>query len=190
MAAARELTLVLTWGVKAAAQARRRRGASRGAAESESVLATTPLSVPPRGRHGPYEPPNVRWVVLHMIEETARHAGHLDLGRELLDGKVRLGGRRCGEQVPILLAEWLHMDEHADRVTLISGSLVPIGTCRSLGQASQTVGVLASDPEVLPQAPDVPAFAGAIERTPSRSCRGAGPNCATVSASMLAKGDS
>jgi Protein of unknown function (DUF664) len=62
-------------------------------AESESVLATTPLSAPPRGRHGPYEPPNVRWVVLHMIEETARHAGHLDLGRELLDGKVRLGGR-------------------------------------------------------------------------------------------------
>jgi hypothetical protein len=62
-------------------------------AESESVLATTPLSVPPRGRHGPYEPPNVRWVVLHMIEETARHAGHLDLARELLDGKVRLGGR-------------------------------------------------------------------------------------------------
>jgi hypothetical protein len=62
-------------------------------AESESVLATTPLSGPPRGRHGPYEPPNVRWVVLHMIEETARHAGHLDLARELLDGEVRLGGR-------------------------------------------------------------------------------------------------
>ena len=62
-------------------------------AESESVLATTPLSAPPRGMHGRYEPPNVRWVVLHMIEETARHAGHLDLARELLDGKVRLGGR-------------------------------------------------------------------------------------------------
>ncbi|MGD0442156.1 MAG: DinB family protein [Acidimicrobiales bacterium] len=62
-------------------------------AESESVLATTPLSDPPRGKHGRYEPPNVRWVVLHMIEETARHAGHLDLARELLDGTVRLGGR-------------------------------------------------------------------------------------------------
>jgi Protein of unknown function (DUF664) len=62
-------------------------------AESESVLATTPLSAPPRGMHGRYEPPNVRWVVLHMIEETARHAGHLDLARELLDGQVRLGGR-------------------------------------------------------------------------------------------------
>jgi uncharacterized damage-inducible protein DinB len=29
---------------------------------------------------------NVRWVVLHMIEETARHVGHLDLIREQLDG--------------------------------------------------------------------------------------------------------
>ena len=63
--------------------------------ESESVLAATALSAPPRGKHGldGFEPPNVRWVVLHMIEETARHAGHLDLARELLDGKVRLGSR-------------------------------------------------------------------------------------------------
>jgi hypothetical protein len=29
---------------------------------------------------------NVRLVVLHMIEETARHAGHADLIRETLDG--------------------------------------------------------------------------------------------------------
>ena len=62
-------------------------------AASESVLATTRLSARPRGTHGQYEPPNVRWVVLHMIEETARHAGHLDLARELLDGEVRLDGR-------------------------------------------------------------------------------------------------
>src|ERR1700690_2118098 len=32
-------------------------------AESESVLATTPLSAPPRGSQGRYEPPNVSWVV-------------------------------------------------------------------------------------------------------------------------------
>lgn len=64
-------------------------------AESESVLAATPLSATPRGKHGlgEFEPPNVRWVVLHMIEETARHAGHLDLARELLDDEVRLGSR-------------------------------------------------------------------------------------------------
>jgi uncharacterized damage-inducible protein DinB len=30
---------------------------------------------------------NTRWVVLHMIEETARHAGHADIIRETLDGR-------------------------------------------------------------------------------------------------------
>ena len=29
---------------------------------------------------------NARWVLLHMIEETARHAGHADLIRETIDG--------------------------------------------------------------------------------------------------------
>ncbi|MEU4249937.1 DinB family protein [Amycolatopsis sp. NPDC026612] len=29
---------------------------------------------------------NVRWIVTHMIEETARHVGHLDVLRELTDG--------------------------------------------------------------------------------------------------------
>jgi hypothetical protein len=62
-------------------------------AQSEEVLAVTSLSATPLGLHGGFEPPNVRWVVLHMIEETARHCGHLDIARELLDGKVRLGGR-------------------------------------------------------------------------------------------------
>lgn len=33
-------------------------------------------------------PLNVRWVLAHMIEETARHAGHLDLLREQLDGET------------------------------------------------------------------------------------------------------
>jgi uncharacterized damage-inducible protein DinB len=63
-------------------------------AQSEAVLATTPLSARPLGKHGlgGFEPPNVRWVVMHMIEETARHAGHLDIARELLDGTTRLGG--------------------------------------------------------------------------------------------------
>ena len=34
------------------------------------------------------QPVNVRWVLVHMIEETGRHAGHLDLLRELLDGST------------------------------------------------------------------------------------------------------
>jgi uncharacterized damage-inducible protein DinB len=31
---------------------------------------------------------DLRWVLLHMIEETARHAGHADLLREAIDGAV------------------------------------------------------------------------------------------------------
>lgn len=64
-------------------------------AQSDAVLAVTPLSAPPRGRHGDpdNEPPDVRSVVLHLIEETARHAGHLDVARELLDGQTGLGPR-------------------------------------------------------------------------------------------------
>jgi hypothetical protein len=30
----------------------------------------------------------MRWCVVHMIEETARHVGHMDITRELLDGSV------------------------------------------------------------------------------------------------------
>jgi uncharacterized damage-inducible protein DinB len=32
------------------------------------------------------EPISLRWIYLHMIEETARHNGHLDAMRELIDG--------------------------------------------------------------------------------------------------------
>ena len=30
----------------------------------------------------------LRWAVFHLIEETARHVGHMDITRELLDGRV------------------------------------------------------------------------------------------------------
>ena len=30
--------------------------------------------------------PNLRWIVVHMIEEYARHCGHADLIRECIDG--------------------------------------------------------------------------------------------------------
>jgi uncharacterized damage-inducible protein DinB len=36
----------------------------------------------------------MRWVLIHMIEETARHAGHVDILRELIDG--RAGDHRPG----------------------------------------------------------------------------------------------
>ncbi|WP_326552232.1 DinB family protein [Micromonospora sp. NBC_01813] len=32
--------------------------------------------------------PSMRWVLVHMIEETARHAGHADILREQIDGST------------------------------------------------------------------------------------------------------
>jgi Protein of unknown function (DUF664) len=63
---------------------------------SDAILAATPLSTPAVGRHDGLhadEFVDARRIVLHMIEETARHAGHLDIAREMLDGKTGLGPR-------------------------------------------------------------------------------------------------
>jgi hypothetical protein len=43
--------------------------------------------VPPQQRIPGWQP-NLRWVMVHMIEEYARHVGHLDLLRERIDGAV------------------------------------------------------------------------------------------------------
>jgi Protein of unknown function (DUF664) len=64
--------------------------------QSNAVMASRPLSSPPAGKHDREiadEITDLRWIALHMIEETARHAGHLDAARELLDGQVGLGPR-------------------------------------------------------------------------------------------------
>ncbi len=37
------------------------------------------------------EPLTLRWVLLHLIEETAHHAGHADATREMLDAKKMRG---------------------------------------------------------------------------------------------------
>lgn len=53
-------------------------------AESRRIAARYDMehSVP----HRQYGQVSLRWVYVHMIEETARHAGHLDILREQLDG--------------------------------------------------------------------------------------------------------
>jgi uncharacterized damage-inducible protein DinB len=33
-------------------------------------------------------PVNLRWVLMHLLEETARHAGHADILGELIDGRT------------------------------------------------------------------------------------------------------
>ncbi|MDF5757470.1 DinB family protein [Spongiactinospora sp. TRM90649] len=55
-------------------------------AASDKIIAA--YSLDDTGRHPgfPAGAASLRWIVLHMVEETARHAGHLDVIRELLDG--------------------------------------------------------------------------------------------------------
>lgn len=55
-------------------------------ARSRAVAARLELDA--TGTTAKGQPVNLRWVLLHMIEETGRHAGHLDLLREMLDGST------------------------------------------------------------------------------------------------------
>ncbi|MEU6430303.1 DinB family protein [Microbispora sp. NPDC046973] len=54
---------------------------------SNEIVAAHPLD--DVGKHPDYRSAagSLRWMLLHMIEETARHAGHLDTIRELIDGE-------------------------------------------------------------------------------------------------------
>jgi hypothetical protein len=40
------------------------------------------------GRFGADNRPTLNWVLFHVLQEYARHAGHLDIVRELADGSV------------------------------------------------------------------------------------------------------
>ncbi len=65
-------------------------------AVSDGLLAVLSVDARPVGLEQPDLPTelrDVREVLLHLIEETARHAGHLDMARELLDGRTGLGPR-------------------------------------------------------------------------------------------------
>ncbi|MGA6164088.1 DinB family protein [Amycolatopsis magusensis] len=48
---------------------------------------------------------SVRWVLLHLIEESARHAGHADIIREHLDGATAMPLLAAAEQWPA--SPWL-----------------------------------------------------------------------------------
>ena len=56
----------------------------RARAAADSVIAQ--LAIEDTGTSWSGETVSLRWVLIHMIEETARHAGHLDILRELVDG--------------------------------------------------------------------------------------------------------
>lgn len=59
----------------------------RQCARSNGIIAAH--SFDEVGRHPDFRSAQatLRWMLIHMVEETARHAGHLDAIRELLDGR-------------------------------------------------------------------------------------------------------
>ena len=62
------------------------------AANTEQVVRGLPsLDAPVQLPNAPWYPQNpegysARWVLLHVVEELARHAGHADIVREHIDG--------------------------------------------------------------------------------------------------------
>jgi uncharacterized damage-inducible protein DinB len=78
---------------------------------TREVLRTADLDAPvPVPRDAPWFPKDleawsVRWVVLHLIEELARHAGHADIVRESIDGATMyelVAGREGWPETPWL----------------------------------------------------------------------------------------
>ena len=66
------------------------------AERTEEVLRSLPsLDVSQPLPEAPWFPPGARWtarhVVLHIIAETAQHAGHADILREAIDGQKTMG---------------------------------------------------------------------------------------------------
>jgi hypothetical protein len=59
------------------------------AAVTEHVLTTTGLAQPARiGGRFEDDPPDLRWICFHVLQEYARHAGHLDVAVELAGGQM------------------------------------------------------------------------------------------------------
>jgi uncharacterized damage-inducible protein DinB len=57
---------------------------ARARAASDRVIDELDLEATGTAWFG--EAVSLRWVLIHMVEETARHAGHADIVRELIDG--------------------------------------------------------------------------------------------------------
>lgn len=64
-------------------------------ARSDALIESTPLDAPPRSPESWWPAaglsfPDLRSVLVHVLVETATHAGHLDAARELIDGRQYL----------------------------------------------------------------------------------------------------
>ncbi len=63
-------------------------GYRTASAQADAASRTAELDEVCRGDESGGDPVNLRWVLAHLLEETARHAGHADILRELIDGST------------------------------------------------------------------------------------------------------
>ena len=63
-------------------------GYERQCAVSDEIIAAHELD--DTGRHPDFaaSAASLRWIMFHLVEETARHAGHLDAIGEIIDGRT------------------------------------------------------------------------------------------------------
>ena len=59
------------------------------AGRTEAVASQSDLTERARlGGRFSSEPPTLGWILAHLLQEYARHVGHLDVVRELIDGQI------------------------------------------------------------------------------------------------------
>ena len=74
---------------------------------ADAIINATPLDAKPAwwpDFFGDFRLDDMRDVMLHVIAETACHAGHLDVVRELIDGAA--GWRPGDDSLPVFDKEW------------------------------------------------------------------------------------
>lgn len=57
-------------------------------ARYRELVTAHDLDTPAKRPHSDGRNPDLRWILLHLVEETARHNGHLDIIREIVDGST------------------------------------------------------------------------------------------------------
>ncbi|MFB7557285.1 DinB family protein [Streptomyces brevispora] len=57
-------------------------------ARYRELVAAHDLDTPAKRPRRDGRNPDLRWILLHLVEETARHNGHLDIIREIVDGST------------------------------------------------------------------------------------------------------
>jgi uncharacterized damage-inducible protein DinB len=93
------------------------------AERTESIVRSLPMDHPVPVPDAPWFPKDVdawslRWVLLHLIQETGRHAGHADIVRESVDGATGFELLAAAEDWPD--EPWLRRWRPAEAVSAAS----------------------------------------------------------------------